>query len=52
MVEAIDKFCTENWMMNFGDVKGKHVDNILKTNGLGKIKVSDLPSHHLKRMCV
>lgn len=39
-VEAIDKFCTDNWMMNFGDVKGKQMDEAIQTHGIHKIKTA------------
>lgn len=40
VVESIDKFCDDNWMMNFGDVKGKIVDDLIKKHGVHKIKTA------------
>jgi catechol O-methyltransferase len=40
IVDAIDKFCHANWMMNLGDIKGDEMDQLLKDHGLDKIKVA------------
>lgn len=40
VLEAIDKFCDDNWMMNFGDAKGKIVDDLIRAHGVHNIKTA------------